>query len=95
MDYKHNNPPEGNKPQERIAVLRSAHARENGTFTTSASFIVSADGVRLLAGRHVTARAANALTRNAEAHERGQVVRQFQTRPRHTSPTNTHNRRAA
>jgi hypothetical protein len=90
MNYKHNTPPESNTPQERIAVLRSPHARENGTFTTSASFIVSADAVKLLAGRNVTGRAANALTRNAEAHERGQVVRQFPPRtPRPTSPTHT------
>jgi len=83
MDYKHNTPPESNQPQEKIAILRSAHAREDGTFTTSASFIVSADGAaRLLAGRHVTKRTpANLL--------------QFPARPRPTSPTNTHNRRAA
>ena len=77
--------PERNQPTEHIEVLRSAHARPDQTFTTSASFIVSPDGVRLLAGRHVTARAASALARNAEAHERGQVVRQFPQRP--TSPT--------
>jgi hypothetical protein len=92
MNYKHNTPPESNQPQERIAVLRSAHGRADGsTFTTSASFIVSPSGVRLLAGRSVTARAANALTRNAEAHERATSnVRQFPPRtPRPTSPTTT------
>lgn len=78
-------------PDERVAVLRSAHGRADGTFTTSASFIVSPDGVRLLAGRHVTARAAGALVRNAETHERAASnVRQFPPRsPRPTSPTHT------
>jgi len=59
---------------ERVAIMRSAHARPDQTFTTSASFIVGVDGVRLLAGRHVTKRTpANVL--------------QFPARPRHTSPT--------
>jgi len=80
MDYKHNTPPESNTPQERIAVLRSAHARPDQTFTTSASFIVSPDGVRLLAGRHITARAASALTRNAEAHANAPAVLPFKPR---------------
>jgi hypothetical protein len=100
MDYKHNTPPESNKPSaqfERVAIMRSAHARPDQTFTTSASFIVSADGVKLLAGRHLTGRAFGALVRDAENHERATSnVRQFQTRPpRPTTPTNTHNRRAA
>jgi hypothetical protein len=43
----------------------------------------------LLAGRSITARAANILTRNAEAHARSQVVRPFPQRPRPTTPTNT------
>jgi hypothetical protein len=77
------------EPAERVAVLRSAHGREGNTFCTSASFIYSSTGAKLLAGRSITARAANTLTRNAEAHERGQVVRQFPPRPRSTSPTNT------
>ncbi len=84
--------PESNKPSaqfERVAIMRSAHARPDQTFTTSASFIIGVDGVRLLAGRHLTGRAFGALVRDAENHERGQVVRQFPPRPRHTSPTNT------
>jgi len=86
MDYKHNTPPESNTPQERIAVLRSAHARADGsTFTTSASFIVSPSGVRLLAGRHITARAASALTRNAEAHANAPAVLPFKPRRRFQS----------
>jgi hypothetical protein len=84
MDYKHNTPPESNKPSEqfeRVTILRSAHARRDGTYCTSASFIVSASGVRLLAGRHVTKRTpANVL--------------QFPARPRPTSPTGE-KRRAA
>jgi hypothetical protein len=91
MNYKHNTPPESNKPQERITVLRSAHGRADGsTFRTSASFIISASGVRLLAGRHITHKAFGVLQRNAEAHERATSnVRQFPQRPRPTSPTNT------
>ncbi len=77
--------PESNQSQEKIAVLRSGHAREGGTFTTSASFIVSADGARLLAGRHITARAANALTRNAEAHANAPAVLSFKPRRRFQS----------
>jgi len=73
---------------ERVAVLRSAHARPDQTFTTSASFIVSADGVKLLAGRHLTGRAFGALVRDAENHERATSnVRQFPQRSRPTSPT--------
>jgi len=88
MDYKHNTPPESNKPSaqfERVAIMRSAHARPDQTFTTSASFIVSADGARLLAGRSITARAANALTRNAEAHANAPVVLPFKPRRRFQS----------
>ena len=60
-------PPERNP--EHVEILRSAHARADGsTFTTSCSFIVSSDGARLLAGRHVTHKAFGALARNAEAH---------------------------
>jgi hypothetical protein len=70
---------------ERVAVLRSAHARPDQTFTTSASFIVSSDGARLLAGRHITARAANALTRNAEAHANAPAVLPFKPRRRFQS----------
>ncbi len=79
------------EPAERVAVLRSAHGREGNTFCTSASFIYSSTGARLLAGRSITARAANALTRNAENHERATSnVRQFPPRsPRPTSPTTT------
>ncbi len=63
-------------PAERVAVVRSAHGRADETFCTVASFIVSADGARLLAGRHVTKRTpANVL--------------QFPQRPRPTSPTHT------
>lgn len=90
--------PESNQPTEqfeRVVILRSGHGRSDGAFTTACSFIVSSTGANLLTGRHITKRAARALTRNAEAHERGQVVRQFPARPRPTSPTNTHNRRAA
>ncbi len=92
------NLPESNKPTEdfeRVVILRSGHGRSDGAFTTACSFVVSSTGVKLLAGRSVTARAANALTRNAEAHERGQVVRQFPPRPRHTSPTGEKARAAA
>jgi hypothetical protein len=75
---------------ERVAIMRSAHARPDQTFTTSASFIVSADGVKLLAGRHLTGRAFGALVRDAENHERtASNVRPFPQRPRPTSPTNT------
>ncbi len=85
------NPPESNKPSaqfERVAVMRSAHARPDQTFTTSASFIVGVDGVRLLAGRHLTGRAFGALVRDAENHTRTTSnVRQFPPRP--TTPTNT------
>jgi len=80
---------------ERVAVLRSAHARPDQTFTTSASFIIGVDVVRLLAGRHVTARAANAIQRHAEAHERATSnVQPFKARPRATSPA-SEKRRAA
>jgi len=86
MDYKHNTPPESNTPEERIAVLRSAHARADGsTFATSCSFIVSSDGARLLAGRHVTHKAFGALTRNAEAHANAPVVLPFKPRRRFQS----------
>jgi hypothetical protein len=85
--------PESNKPSaqfERVAIMRSAHARPDQTFTTSASFIVGVDGVRLLAGRHLTGRAFGALVRDAEKHERTTSnVRPFPQRPRPTSPTNT------
>jgi hypothetical protein len=77
--------PESNKPSaqfERVAIMRSAHARPDQTFTTSASFIVSPSGVRLLAGRHITARAASALTRNAEAHANAPAVLPFKPRRR-------------
>ncbi len=78
------------KPTERVAILRSGHGRENGTFTTASTYVISSSGARLLTGKHVTARAANALTRNAEAHERATSnVRPFPQRPRPTSPTNT------
>jgi hypothetical protein len=74
------------EPGERVAIMRSAHGRADGvTFTTSASFIVSADGARLLAGRHITARAANALTRNAEAHANAPAVLPFKPRRRFQS----------
>lgn len=76
----------------RVAVLRSAHGRPGATFCTSASFIVSSTGARLLAGRHITKRAESALTRNAQAFERDAPnVRPF---PRRTSHTGT-DRRAA
>ncbi len=71
---------------ERVAVLRSAHARPDGsTFATSCSFIVSPDGARLLAGRHITKRAASALTRNAEAHANAPAVLSFKPRRRFQS----------
>jgi hypothetical protein len=94
MNESYHNENQNNKqngaPAERVAIVRSAHGRADGvTFTTSASFIVSAGSVKLLAGRHITKRAASALTRNAEAHARAQVVRQFPQRPRPTSPTHT------
>jgi len=73
------------EPGERVAIMRSAHARRDQTFTTSASFIVSADGARLLAGRHITARAASALTRNAEAHANAPAVLPFKPRRRFES----------
>jgi hypothetical protein len=78
-------------PQERVAVVRSAHGRSDGTYCTSASFVYSSSGAKLLAGRHLTKRSASALTRNAEAHERATSnVRQFPPRtPRPTSPTHT------
>ncbi len=77
--------PEGNTPQpqnERVAVLRSAHGRAGNTFCTVASFIVSSTGARLLTGRTITKRASA-------------TVLQFPRRPRPTTPTNEHNRRAA
>jgi hypothetical protein len=76
---------------ERVAILRSAHARPDQTFTTSASFIIGVDGVKLLAGRHLTGRAFGALVRDAENHERATSnVRQFPARtPRPTTPTHT------
>jgi hypothetical protein len=84
------------EPGERVAIMRSAHARPDQTFTTSASFIVSADAVRLLAGRHLTGRAFGALVRDAENHERtASNVRQFPQRPRPTSPTGEKARAAA
>jgi len=58
-------PAERNIPQERIAILRSGHGRANGSFTTAASYVVSVDGARLLAGRHITARSASRNTRGA------------------------------
>jgi len=83
-------PSDSNKPHENnehVAILRSAHGRADETFYTVASFIVSPDGVRLLAGRHITKRAASALARNVDVWERSQVVRQFPTRPRPSSPS--------
>ncbi len=77
------------KPLEHVEVVRSAHGRADQTFVTVASFVVSSTGARLLTGRTITKRAASALERNAEAHARSQVVRQFPQRPRPTSPTNT------
>jgi hypothetical protein len=81
--------PESNQPTEqfeRVAVLRSAHGRSDGsTFRTSASFIVSADGARLLAGRHVTHRALGALARNAEHHAAQPAVLPFKPRRRFQS----------
>jgi len=53
---------------EHVEILRSAHGRADHTFITVASFIVSSDGARLLAGRHITHKAFGALARNAEAH---------------------------
>ena len=80
----------------RVAILRNGHGREGATFTTQVSYIVTSDGARLLAGRAVTAKAFDALVRDAENHERtASNVRPFPQRPRPTSPTNTHNRRAA
>jgi hypothetical protein len=73
------------EPAERVAVLRSAHGREGNTFCTSASFIYSSTGARLLAGRSVTARAVNALTRNAEAHANAPAVLPFKPRRRFQS----------
>jgi len=71
MNYKHNTPPEGNKPSaqfERVAVLRSAHGREDGhTFETQAAYIIGAGGARLIAGRSITRVAFGALTRHANA----------------------------
>ncbi len=71
------------EPTERVAVVRSAQGRADGsTFTTSASFIVSAGSVKLLAGRHITKRAASALTRHAEAHANAPAVLPFKPRRR-------------
>ncbi len=69
-------------PAERVAIVRSAHGRRDATYCTSASFIVSADGVKLLAGRHVTKRAVSVLTRNAEAHANAPAVLPFKPRRR-------------
>ncbi len=85
MDYKHNTPPDSNKPHENnesVAILRSAHGRADETFCTVASFIVSPDGVRLLAGRHITKRAASALARNAEAHAHAPAPAVLSFKPR-------------
>ena len=52
--------------------------------------------VRSAHGRTVTGRSFGALVRDAEHHERTTSnVRPFPQRPPTTSPTNTHNRRAA
>jgi hypothetical protein len=69
-------------PAERVAILRSGHGRENGTFTTASTYVISSTGARLLTGKHVTARAANALTRNAEAHANAPAVLPFKPRRR-------------
>lgn len=72
--------------QEQVAVLRSAHGRDDGTFQTAASFVVNAEGARALTARIVTRRwtpgspipkrgeaepdALGALARHAENFER-------------------------
>lgn len=86
------------KPQteiiEGVRIVRSAHAQPDRTSITVASFIIASDGARLLTGHTVTKRAAHALTRNAEAHERATSnVRSFPPRP--TSPANKDRRVAA
>jgi hypothetical protein len=73
------------EPGERVAILRSAHGRADETFCTVASFIVGVDGVRLLAGRHITKRAASALVRNAENHAAQPAVLPFKPRRRFQS----------
>jgi len=84
------------EPQERVAVVRSAHGRNDGTYCTSASFVYSSSGAKLLAGRHLTGRAFGALVRDAENHERATSnVRPFPQQPRHTSPTSEKGRAAA
>ncbi len=72
-------------PAERVVILRSGHGRSDGAFTTACSFIVSSTGAKLLAGRHITKRAASALTRNAEAHANAPAVLPFKPRRRFQS----------
>jgi tyrosine-protein phosphatase YwqE len=84
-------------PTERVTVVRSGHGRVDGTYTTSASFIINASGVKLLAGRHITKRSASALERNALAFEASQphAPLPFTARSRPTTPKNTEGRKAA
>jgi hypothetical protein len=40
---------------ERLAVVRSAHGREAGTYKRAAAFVVTSDGARLVAGTRAQA----------------------------------------